>query len=84
MTNRGDYPSISNEPLTTPAQKPCVGRGSDLGYRIAFAEGCSHAMTLNDDTRISKGFVSALIDPRLPPDAEIVGPVIDRGFPNGP
>jgi GT2 family glycosyltransferase len=37
-------------------------------------------MTLNNDTRISKGFVSALLDPRLPDDAGIVGPMIDYGF----
>jgi hypothetical protein len=38
-------------------------------------------MTLNNDTRISKGFVAALLDARLPADAGIVGPVIDHGFP---
>jgi GT2 family glycosyltransferase len=39
-------------------------------------------MTLNNDTRISKGFVAALLDPRLPADAGIVGPMIDHGFPS--
>jgi GT2 family glycosyltransferase len=38
-------------------------------------------MTLNNDTRISKGFVAALLDPRLPADAGIIGPMIDQGFP---
>jgi hypothetical protein len=38
-------------------------------------------MTLNTDTRISKGFVAALLDPRLPADAGVVGPMIDHGFP---
>jgi GT2 family glycosyltransferase len=38
-------------------------------------------MTLNNDTRISKGFVAALLDSRLPADAGIVGPAIDHGFP---
>jgi GT2 family glycosyltransferase len=38
-------------------------------------------MTLNNDTRISKGLVAALVDSRLPADAGIVGPAIDHGFP---
>jgi len=38
-------------------------------------------MTLNNDTRISKGFVTGLLDPRLPADAGIVGPMVDDGFP---
>ncbi|BCI88842.1 hypothetical protein NIIDMKKI_40480 [Mycobacterium kansasii] len=38
-------------------------------------------MTLNNDTRISKGFVTGLLDPRLPGDAGIVGPMFDHGFP---
>jgi GT2 family glycosyltransferase len=37
-------------------------------------------MTLNNDTRISKGFVAALLDPRLPDDAGIVGPLYDDLF----
>ncbi|EUA85219.1 putative rhamnosyl transferase wbbL2 [Mycobacterium ulcerans str. Harvey] len=37
-------------------------------------------MTLNNDTRISKGFVAGLLDPRLPADTGIVGPMIDHGF----
>ena len=38
-------------------------------------------MTLNNDTRISKGFVAALLDPRLPADVGMVGPMFDLGFP---
>jgi GT2 family glycosyltransferase len=81
VDNRGDYPKISNERVTTPDENLGWARGSDLGFRIAFSEGYSHAMTLNNDTRISKGFVAALLDPRLPLDAGIVGPMIDHGFP---
>src|SRR5262249_19023778 len=55
--------------------------GSDLGFRIAFSEGYSHAMTLNNDTRISEGFVTGLVGPELPADAGLVGPMIDQGFP---
>jgi GT2 family glycosyltransferase len=80
VDNRGDYPKISNERVITPGDNLGWAGASDLGFRIAFSEGYSHAMTLNNDTRISKGFVGALLDPRLPADAGIVGPMIDIGF----
>jgi GT2 family glycosyltransferase len=81
VDNRGDYPKISNERVITPGENLGWTGGSDLGFRIAFSEGYSHAITLNNDTRISKGFVAALLDPRLPADAGIVGPMFDHGYP---
>lgn len=81
VDNRGDYPKTSNERVIRPGENLGWAGGSERGFRIAFSEGYSHAMTLNNDTRISKGFVSALLDPRLPHDAGIVGPMIDQGFP---
>ncbi|WP_343710605.1 glycosyltransferase family 2 protein [Mycobacterium sp.] len=81
VDNRGDYRKISNERVLKPGANLGWGGGSDRGFRIAFAEGYSHAMTLNNDTRISKGFVAALLDPRLPANAGIVGPMLDQGFP---
>lgn len=80
VDNRGDYPKISDERVVTPGENLGWAGGSDLGFRIAFSDGYSHAMTLNNDTRISKGFVAALLDPRLPVDAGIVGPLLDNGF----
>lgn len=80
IDNRGDYPKAGNERVVTPDDNLGWAGGSDLGFRIAFSEGHSHAMTLNNDTRISKGFVAALLDPRLPADTGIVGPMIDNGF----
>ncbi|OBK96581.1 hypothetical protein A5645_08440 [Mycobacterium asiaticum] len=80
VDNRGDYPKVSNERVTAPGENLGWAGGSELGFRIAFSEGYSHAMTLNNDTRISKGFVAGMLDPRLPADAGIVGPVIDDGF----
>ncbi|UQX09337.1 glycosyltransferase family 2 protein [Candidatus Mycobacterium methanotrophicum] len=81
VDNRGDYPRIGDERVETPGENLGWARGSDLGFRIAFSEGYSHAMTLNNDTRVSTGFVAGLLDPRLPADAGIVGPMVDRGFP---
>lgn len=80
VDNRGDYPRIGNERVTTPGKNLGWAGGSELGLRTAFSEGYSHAMTLNNDTRLSKGFVTGLLDPRLPADAGIVGPVTDEGF----
>jgi GT2 family glycosyltransferase len=81
VDNRGDYPRISNERVSTPGENLGWAGGSELGFRTAFSEGYAHAMTLNNDTRVSKGFVAALLDPRLPDDAGIVGPMFDLGFP---
>jgi GT2 family glycosyltransferase len=81
VDNRGNYPKIADERVITPRENLGWAGGSELGWRVAFSEGYSHAMTLNNDTRISKGFVAALLDSRLPADAGIVGPVIDHGFP---
>lgn len=82
IDNRGDYPRIGNERVITPGTNLGWAGGSDLGFRIAFSEGYSHAMTLNNDTRLSKGFVTGLLDARLPADAGIVGPILDYGFPS--
>jgi GT2 family glycosyltransferase len=82
VDNGGDYSALGKERVVTPGRNLGWAAGSDLGFRIAFSEGYSHAMTLNNDTRISKGFVDALVDPRLPDDAGIIGPVIDHGFPS--
>jgi GT2 family glycosyltransferase len=81
VDNRGDYPKVANERVITPGENLGWAGGSDLGFRIAFSEGHSHAMTLNNDTRLSKGFVTGVLDPRLPDDAGIVGPMFDHGFP---
>jgi GT2 family glycosyltransferase len=82
VDNGGDYPAIGTERIVKPGRNLGWAGGSDLGFRIAFSEGYSHAMTLNNDTRISRGFVDALVDPRLPGNAGVVGPVIDHGFPS--
>ena len=82
VDNGGDYPAIGKERVVKPGKNLGWAGGSDLGFRIAFSEGYSHAMTLNNDTRISRGFVEALLDRRLPGNAGIIGPVIDHGFPS--
>jgi GT2 family glycosyltransferase len=82
VDNGGDYPAIGSERIVRPGSNLGWAGGSDLGFRIAFSEGFSHGMTLNNDTRISRGFVDAVLDRRLPDNAGIIGPVIDHGFPS--
>ena len=82
VDNGGDYPAIGRERVIRPGRNLGWAGGSDLGFRLAFSEGYSHAMTLNNDTRTSPGFVDALLDRRLPDHAGIIGPTIDHGFPS--
>jgi GT2 family glycosyltransferase len=82
VDNGGDYPAIGNERVIRTGRNLGWAGGSDLGFRIAFSEGYSYAMTLNNDTRISPGFVDAVLDRRLPDNAGIIGPTIDHGFPS--
>jgi GT2 family glycosyltransferase len=77
VDNRGDYPKLGGEQVIRPGENLGWTGGSDLGFRIGFSDGYSHVMTLNNDTRISKGFVAALLDSRLPDDTGIVGPLYD-------
>lgn len=81
VDNRGDYPKVGDERVITPGENLGWAGGSELGFRTAFAEGYSHAMTLNNDTRLSRGLVAALLDPRLPADVGMVGPMFNIGFP---
>jgi GT2 family glycosyltransferase len=83
IDNRGDYPKLGGEQVIRPGENLGWTGGSDLGFRIGFSDGYSHVMTLNNDTRISKGFVAALLDPRLPDDTGIVGPLYDGGGQQG-
>jgi GT2 family glycosyltransferase len=77
VDNRGDYPKLGNEHVIRPGENLGWTGGSELGFRVGFSDGYSHVMTLNNDTRISKGFVAALLDSRIPDDAGLIGPVYD-------
>ncbi|MGY4648870.1 glycosyltransferase family 2 protein [Mycobacterium sp. URHB0021] len=77
VDNKGDYPRIGDEQVITPGRNLGWAGGSNFILRYAFANGYSHAMTLNNDTRLSPGFVDGVLDPRNPEDAGIVVPVYD-------
>lgn len=82
VDNRGNYPALGKERIVRPGKNLGWAGGTDLGFRIGFSEGYSHVMTLNNDTRISRGFVGALLDRRLPNNTGVIGPAIDHGFPS--
>ncbi|MFT0614111.1 glycosyltransferase family 2 protein [Rhodococcus qingshengii] len=77
IDNRGDYEPLGDERVIRPGRNLGWASGSNLGLRTAFGEGYTHAMTLNNDTRISKDFFKGLLDPRLPDDLGVVIPMYD-------
>ncbi|WP_213015618.1 MULTISPECIES: glycosyltransferase family 2 protein [unclassified Rhodococcus (in: high G+C Gram-positive bacteria)] len=77
VDNRGDYVPYAAERVATPGTNLGWAGGSNLGFRIAFREGYTHAMTLNNDTRLSPGFFAGVLDERLPGDAGLIGPMYD-------
>jgi GT2 family glycosyltransferase len=77
IDNRGDYPKIGDEHVITPGRNLGWAGGSNFILRYAFGNGYTHAMTLNNDTRLSPGFIDGILDPRIPDDAGIVVPVYD-------
>lgn len=78
IDNRGDYPTVGNERVVRPSKNLGWAGGSNLAFRLAFSEGYQNAMTLNNDTRLSVGYVRALLDPDLPADRGLVATVYDH------
>lgn len=77
VDNKGDYPRVGDEKVLTPGRNLGWAGGSNFIFRYAFANGYDRAMTLNNDTRLSPGFVDGMLDPRIPADAGVVVPVYD-------
>ena len=75
IDNGGHYETIADEWVIRPGDNIGWAAASNMGFRMAFARGYEYAVTLNNDTRLSKGFFAGLLDARLPADAGIVGPV---------
>ncbi|MCZ0914468.1 glycosyltransferase family 2 protein [Gordonia amicalis] len=80
IDNRGDYRPLGDERVERPGQNLGWAGGSNLGFRLAFSEGYANAMTLNNDTRLSLGYVAALLDPALPADLGMVATVYDDKY----
>lgn len=77
IDNKGDYTPSGSERVIRPHENLGWAGGSNLGFRIGFSEGYSHVLTLNNDTRLSPGFVAGILDSRLPDDAGIIAPLYD-------
>ncbi|MGQ4620021.1 glycosyltransferase family 2 protein [Nocardia sp. R7R-8] len=84
VDNGGDYHPVGEEEVVRAGHNMGWAAASNLGFRIAFLRGYSHAMTLNSDTRLSPNFFAGVLDPRLPADAGLIGPMYDEdGVENG-
>lgn len=77
IDNGGDYVPVAHERVISVGENLGWAGGSNLAFRIGFSEGYDYAMTLNNDTRLSRGFIEGLLDDRLPDDAGIICPVYD-------
>jgi GT2 family glycosyltransferase len=84
IDNKGDYPRVGDEEVITPGHNLGWAGGSNLIFRTAFVNGYTHAMTLNNDTRISQGFIDAILDSRIPRDAGLIVPVYDDSLAQKP
>lgn len=82
VDNRGDYPRIGTERVSTPGENLGWAGGSELGFRLAFAEGYSHAMTLNNDTRVSKDLLPRCSTRGYRPTPEWSGRCLTWVFPS--
>jgi GT2 family glycosyltransferase len=78
VDNGGDYRAVAGEEVIRNAWNTGWAAASNLGFRIAFSRGYTHAVTLNSDTRLSPDFFAGLMDPRLPADAGLIGPMYDQ------
>ncbi|MGJ0120220.1 glycosyltransferase family 2 protein [Williamsia sp. MIQD14] len=83
VDNKGDYTPLGHERVLTPESNLGWAQASNLGFRLAFAEGHRNAMTLNNDVRLSRGFFDGYLDSRLPDNVGAVTALYDdrRGHP---
>ena len=83
VDNKGDYEPLRDERVLTPESNLGWSEASNLGFRLAFAEGHRNAMTLNNDVRLSRGFFDGYLDSRLPDNVGAVTALYDdrRGHP---
>lgn len=78
IDNGGHYTPLADEWVIDPGGNIGWAAASNMGFRIAFDRGYQYAATLNNDTRLSRGFFAGLLDPRLPADAGLIGSLYDE------
>jgi GT2 family glycosyltransferase len=77
VDNGGHYEKVADEWVIRPGKNIGWAGASNLGFRTAFHRGYEFAVTLNNDTRLSRDFFAGLLDPRLPDDVGLVAPAYD-------
>ncbi|BDX32565.1 hypothetical protein TUM20985_31120 [Mycobacterium antarcticum] len=77
IDNGGHYEKIADEWVIRPGRNIGWAAASNLGFRTAFRRGYQYAVTLNNDTRLSRDFFAGLLDDRLPGEVGVVAPAYD-------
>lgn len=90
IDNGGDYRRRSDENVLTPATNLHWAGGCNLGLLTAQEQGHPAYVLLNNDVRLSRGFIEGLVAAWRETRAGLIGPVYDRNWPqqrvhfNGP
>jgi GT2 family glycosyltransferase len=77
VDNGGDYEAFGEEQVLRQQENLGWLRGSNLGIREALTKPCQAVLLLNNDTRLSTGFVAGVAAALAPGRVGIVGPRYD-------
>jgi GT2 family glycosyltransferase len=77
VDNGGDYPTFADESVLRPGENLGWAGGTNLGTRELLRPHHAGAIWLNNDTRLSRGFVAGLLEAAAVTGAGVVGPTYD-------
>jgi GT2 family glycosyltransferase len=77
VDNRGDYPRIGDEDVVVAPHNLGWAEGTNHGTRARVGAGHDAYLWLNNDTRLSEGFVAGLLHCAAETGAGVIGPVYD-------
>jgi GT2 family glycosyltransferase len=81
VDNRGDYRARGDEQVLRPGENLGWAGGCNYGLVAAQLENHSAYVLLNNDVRLSSGFLDGLVDAWRETDAALVVPVYDHNWP---
>jgi GT2 family glycosyltransferase len=81
IDNCGDYNSRWRERVVVAPTNLHWAGGCNLGMREARRHGPEAFVLLNNDVRISRGFLEGLVTARRKSDGALIGPLYDRNWP---
>jgi GT2 family glycosyltransferase len=81
VDNGGDYQPAGEEFVVRPGRNLRWAGGCNLGLLVAQDQGHCAYILLNNDVRLSPGFLSGLLDAWRRTGAGLLGPVYDRNWP---